>query len=141
MESKKDYKAERIPNIVVNVPLIDFVYGRTKYNRDELVELLANIPFDHITVMVYSMRSVINNDRDQKGHMFIGKVKDFDPENEMFEIEVFGRWADVVSTFEDTVVNCRVNILDDDSLYIDSIDMNPKSVYHRNNNRRNNNRN
>lgn len=124
-------REDRPHNTTFNVDLFELSKThKFDYDRDTLLDILEDIPFDLISIPVYAHKSLIINE-DARGTMIVGYVKDFDAKNEKFTVVIYGNYVDVVSNFLDAVIFPRV-FVNKDSGVVNSIiglDISPKEEY------------
>lgn len=124
-------REDRPRNAVFNVDL--FEYGRTnkfEYDRDTLLDILDKVPFDEISIPVYTYKNLMLNS-EARGNMVVGYIKDFDPKNEVFTVVIYGNYTDTIGNFTDAIIFPRV-FIDENSGCVRSIiglDICPMETY------------
>ena len=104
----REQKNERPSNATMEVELFELNRTtRSEYDKASLIEILANVQFDKISIPVYAYKDLILGD-DKKGTMIVGFVNSFDPQEELFNITIFGNYVEKVSKFEDAIIFARL---------------------------------
>lgn len=90
----------------LNMDVVLFELSRTAkrdYDRDSLLELLEEIPFNKISIPVYANKNLVYN-KDAKGIIPVGYVRGYDPESEVFTVSIYGNYAETVKGFAEPVI-------------------------------------
>lgn len=92
---------------------VGHTYGREPltYAVDSLIELVASLPFDKISIPVYcTKRNVFGNDR--KGNIQVGFIRSFDLETCSFKVVLFSNSAQSVLRIRNAEIFPRVLVED-----------------------------
>ena len=110
-------------------PLFDI--GKTvkdDYDVNGLIDLLASVPFDKISVPLYTYKDLIFGEG-KKGTTVVGYIKSFDVDNLSFSVYVNGKNLKVIKEFDDAVVFPRVRVRDGEANMVIGLDVCPYSKY------------
>ena len=106
--SRRDQKYERPSNASMEIELFELNKTvRSEYDKATLIEILANVQFDKISIPVYAYKDQILGE-DKKGTMIVGFVNSFEPEEELFNITIYGNYVEKISKFVDAIIFARL---------------------------------
>lgn len=123
-EQTQEKMYDRPQNVIMSIPLIDLkVYKRRNDDPDKTYDTIGEIPWDLIDFPVQTSRQNVLNDPNARGMTVIGYIDSVD--SEYFNVVIFGKYAELVSTFEDPVLVPKTTINNNGRAVINSIQIGP----------------
>ena len=102
MRNQKQNKKQQFNNVRIEVP-VKFNDRLPEAVKEELTGVLANPIIEQLTLNVFAVRSVINNDPEVKGNIIVGNIIKYDTEKEVLVVDIYERFAEVIDSIQNRI--------------------------------------
>ena len=114
----------------LSVPVIDI----DRYNKNfddpaEVHKVLNEITWEKMSFPVIAFRKHTTNDRDAKGTSTVGYVTGYNRDTNEFYVNINGKFSEVISGFEKTIIMPRATVNNEHDTIITGIIIAPESDF------------
>lgn len=103
-----------------------------KFNKTEFVDIMSKIPFDKISIPLYSYKCLIHNNDSMPGNAVCGYIEGYNADTDTFNVVVHERYTDVIGGYDNPIIFPRVVVDRNDSnkiVMIKGFDICPRMYY------------
>lgn len=84
--------------------------GSREYDRDTLLQILNEVPFNKISIPVNLHKYYTTGDAEAKGYLNVGYVIGYNAEEEKFSVVIKNNFAETVDGMTDTIIFARASV-------------------------------